>query len=152
MNPDTIDQVYGGVDSGDDEEIDFSQTAVRKFIFPDGDYTCVLVDIVKDVSSNGNPMWVWSWRGEEDTHNGLFKQWTVLSEGGLWRVLANCLALDVCKEGEKVSLNQVKAKGIGKRALMSLKKENRDGKDRSNIKEIKRHPDGPGEAREKLPF
>lgn len=143
MNPDDLDQ--GEV--ADDEELDFGGVKTAKFVFPDGDYDAVCVEVKKDISSNGNKMLVWSWRGGEELNNGLFKQFMAQTEGGMWRILNNCEALELCKAGEKIKVSEIQERAVGKKATMTLKKEKRDGKERSNIASVSRHKDGPGESR-----
>lgn len=145
MNPDELDQ---GPGEDDNEELDFSKTKLQKFVFPDGDYEMVCVEVVKDISSNGNKMLVWSWRGGEELNNGKFKQFMAQTEGGMWRILATCEALDLAKEGEKIKVSDILANAPGRRATVTLKKERRDGKDRSNISNVSRHKNGPGTGRE----
>ena len=146
MNPDDL--IDGPATSEDEFELDFSNTKAQKWVFPDGPYEMVCVDVIKDISSSGNKMLVWSWRGGEEINNGLFKQFMAATEGGMWRILQNCEALDLAKAGEKIKLSELKEKAVGRRAVCTLKKEKRDGKERSNITEVNRHKDGPGEGRE----
>lgn len=144
MNPDELDQGP----SDDEEELDFSNTKVTKFVYPDGDYEMVVTEVKKDISSNGNKMLVFTWRGGEELNNGRFKQFMAQTEGGMWRILANCEALDLGKTGEKVKVSDLIDKAPGRRAICTLKKEKRDGVDRSNIAKVVRHKDGPGDSRD----
>lgn len=145
MNPDDLDQ---GSDDGDDGELDFSTVKTSKFVFPDGKYEMTCVKVVKDVSGAGNKMLVWTWRGGDEVDNSSFKQFMALTEGGMWRVLKNCEALELASAGEKLKISELSAKAIGRRAICTLKKEKRDGVERSNISDVAKHKEGPGEGRD----
>jgi hypothetical protein len=148
VNPDDLDQ--GSMD--DDEEIDLSKSKKTNFVFDNGDYEMVLVEVVRDVSQNsGNKMLVFSWRGGDELKNAKFKQFVALTEGALWRLTAILEALDLQATDGKIKVSEIISKGPGRRAMNTLKKERRDGVERSNIQNNKRHPDGPGEGRG-LPF
>lgn len=145
MNPDDLEQ--GPDPTEDDEVLDFKDVKAKTWVFPNGDYEMVCVEVEKSISSNGNPMLVFSWRGGEELNNGKFKQFMARTEGGMWRILSVCEALDIAKTGEAVKVSDIIAKAPGRRAMCSLKKEKRDGEERSNISKVVRHKDGPGDSR-----
>ncbi|KKL55842.1 hypothetical protein LCGC14_2251370 [marine sediment metagenome] len=141
-----IDSDEFSLDLPTEEEAD----ANNAFSVPDGEYAAVVIDLEKQYSKAGNPMWVWDFElladNPEDPHFGKqFRAWTALTPAAMWKVAEFLEALELGKPGEKVKFK--KSDVINRRALLSMVQEdytNDEGRTfrNSKVDQVLPHPDG----------
>lgn len=130
-----------------DDDLEVELPKGKKFVYPDGDYEFVCCNAARDVSSNGNPEIICDFRGPDELNNQLFKVWLVLTPDAAWKLTEYAEALGIAKTGEKLKVSEFRRLAIGRRLIGTLKVEKYKGNERSVIKTVKPHPEGPGETR-----
>lgn len=142
-------------DENKDDDLELELPKGRKFVYPDGDYEFVCCNVARDVSGNGNPELICDFRGPDELNNQLFKVWLVLTKDAAWKLTEYATALGIAKEGEQLKVSTFRKMAIGRRLIGTLKVEKYNGNERSVIKTVKAHAEGPGETRpeaDKAPF
>lgn len=129
-----------GADLGDAEDNGSS------FQIPPKKYAMHVTDVVKKVSSAGNPMFEWDFMVTEGEYQGkTFKLWTVTTPAGLWKLSEVVVALGLGNKGEKIKFKKDEA--IGRSALVNLKNTTYEGRKQNSITTIEPHPEGHEYAR-----
>lgn len=128
--------------SPESPSFEFDMTGVdMSNTIPEGAYEAVLIDISKDVSKNGNKMWTWTFAIINGQYSGKeFKSWTALTPSALWKLAETLLAFDF-KPDRMVKFD--KENVVGRKVVINVINETYQGTDRTSIKKITRHPDGP---------
>jgi hypothetical protein len=85
-----------------------------KYLIPDGTYTVRVIDLEKTVSSNGNPMYVWTFAVEDSPSPDLeLKMWSVLTPQAKFRLNNTLAALGITGKGKAAAINK-RAKAVVK--------------------------------------
>lgn len=132
----------------EDEDFSFDMTGMdtdstSRFVIPAGYYIGKCIDVKKDTSKAGNPMWVWTFviiHGEQAGKE--FKLWTALTPSAAWKVAETLEALDLGKGGSLANFK--KSDALNRRCIMVIVDDTNDkGKPTSSLDRIMAHPDGP---------
>lgn len=145
MSKDTSNNPFGdGPDEDEDEDDVFVMDDVgdeedSRFMVPEGDYESIVVDLTKDVSSAGNPMWVFDFQTVEDNagkkdspHVGkTFKNFCAITPSAMWKLRETLAALGLVGKDRGAKFN--KKDVIGRRAKLTIEDDTYKGKKRSSI-------------------
>ena len=139
------DAAFSKPERGDDEfEFQLPDTVSGRGRIPKGPYMGRLVGIKAEISSNNNPMWVWSFVITKGPYAGRdFNLWTVLTDDAAWKIIETMKALgEDAEPGDKIRVN--KKKLIGTFCQMNIIDDVFNGSDTSKLGGIGAHPNGAG--------
>lgn len=138
-----MDPTMNETDLDDEFEVDLSNTeGKRSFRIPAGDYAMNCVNVEHQISSTGNPMYMWVFSVVEGDYAGReFRTYTVLKENALWKLAEVLEALGIGKAGDTVRFK--KRDVIGKTVMGTLQDSEYNGTERSEITTLAPHPEGP---------
>jgi hypothetical protein len=134
-----------------DYDDDFEANLESSGATPDGIYLAKVVSLTKEMSSAGNPMWVWEWEithsenGEVSPFAGHeVRNYCALTAAAMWNLEETLVAIGLAKPGETAKFKKKDA--MGRRAKIAVK--NEEGRRFPSIEAITAHPQGPGEGGE----
>lgn len=122
-----------------DENFDFEGATTN--LIPAGEHIGEVVDLSKELSKKGVPMWVWTFKlvdsGEHT--NKEIKYWTTLDDNMLWKrnQIVVVLGLGQPDSSGRIKGNFKKAEAIGKRCRLIIKDDEYKGNPTSSIKDVK---------------
>jgi hypothetical protein len=123
-NPEQEDEDIFAIDGLDDVE--------SKFKIPEGYYVAKVIDIEKQTSQAGNPMWVWTFTTTKGQYQGTeLKVWTALTQAALWKLMEVLKALGI--KPEKGSINLKKDEIIGRSCYINVVDREYQGRVTSSI-------------------
>lgn len=126
----------------DDFEVDLS-AAESNFRIPAGAYEGKLINLERDVSQAGNPMWTWTWQVVSGPAAGrTFKNFTAITPQALWKLAETIEALGLGVQGSVASFKLSQA--LNKLATLNIIDDSYNGTERSTIGSVSAHPDGAG--------
>jgi len=142
MNPEDMDQDFV-VDLTEQEPAKKPQSNdPKRFCIPDGDYVVSVVDVNKETSKAGNPMFVWDMEVAEGDHQGhSMRVFTALTPAALWKLSETVEALGLGEAGQSVKFSKEKA--LGRRCVAAVLAEEYNEKWNSKIDRLSPHPEGP---------
>lgn len=120
------------------------------FRYPEGLYVVACSDVEKSVSSNENPMWVWSlklWDNVDNIKNVLspgehrgkeIKNFTAITAAAMWKLREMVEGLLLGKKGENLKFK--KADAIGRLCVVELQDDEYKGVKRSSIAKVYPYP------------
>lgn len=125
-----------GPDGDDEFELEGLDEIDSKFLVPDGDYKFKLIEIEKDTSNSGNPMWVWDFTIVEGPEAGKeFRLWTVTTASAMWKMVQVLVALGL-HDGESASVKFKRSDAIGRMCMGTMEQQTYQGRMSSKIKEV----------------
>ncbi len=91
------DNPFGKAPDGDEEfSVEGLDEGSSKFHIPEGEYRMRLIDLDKDTSKAGNPMWIWTFAVVKGEHEGAeLKTYTALTPAAMWKLTEVLEALQV---------------------------------------------------------
>lgn len=147
MAEDPFAEQKAGVGTADDPDIlefDLSDVQELSFHIPEGDYAAELVEVTKETSQAGNPMYVWKYKITSEKQKG-FTLWnrTAITQKAMFKVQETVDALGFPKGADgKSKFNKTQA--VGRKVVLAVQDSEYQGEKRSEIARVKKHPDGPG--------
>lgn len=121
-------------DDDDDFDVEVGD-ANSKYRIPEGTYRFRCIDIEKETSKSGNPMWTWTFAVCKGQHEGTeLKTWTALTASALWKVVqvGQALGLDIAEGRLKFKKSNV----IGKECYGKVLDSEYQGRVNSRIEEL----------------
>lgn len=119
---------------------------------PEGDYIGKLIDLTKEESKAGNPMWVWEVElvSRVEYHSDEFAGWskkvyTALTEAAMWKVNETLQAFGLGRvEDGRIKANFRKGQAMGTHCIMIIEHGEYNGQPTADIAKLLPHPEGAG--------
>ena len=123
----------------------------KSYTIPEGDYTVILTDLEKGISSNNNPQWIWTFEVGNGPHVGFsLKMWTATTAAATWKIGQVLEALELASPGEVVKFSKDDA--IGRRCVAEVIDSEYNSTTRSKIETLMPHPEGSKGDGDEIPF
>ena len=137
MGADNDNNPFGQVPDADDEfTVEGLDEGDSKFKIPEGEYKMRLIDLVKETSKAGNPMWVWTFTVVSGEHEGIeLKTWTALTPAAMWKLTEVLQALGLPSDGKRANFKKKDA--LGKECIAVVEDSEYQGRVNSSISNLK---------------
>lgn len=128
--------------SGDDDDfdVDLGEASVSQYRIPPDTYKLKCIDVTKDVSKQGNPMWVWDFAVAEGEYSGKeLRVYTALTPSAMWKLdqVVQALKLPVVDGRAKFSKKDPKTTPIGRIVEADVVDNEYNGRTNSAVDELR---------------
>lgn len=132
-----------GVPSSMEDDIEFEADLSDEGLVPEGYYKAKIVDVAQEISSKGDPMYVWTFVLVETEHAGRsLKLWTVRTPAAMWKLSETLVALGLGAPGQKARFKRSQA--LNTLCTIEVTQEPYNGRITNSVASVSPPPEGIG--------